>query len=395
MNALTSGPAGRILAGGRPRGAAGPFRSDNKEVNGMGDNTLRKRCVRLALVGAVAGAAVLLGVESADARVIKVRTTIQAAVDEAESGDTVKVPGGTYHENVVVTKDDLTISGSRGAVLDGTGLSGDSGITVFSGDQVTRIDGFKLMGMTIQNFSENGVLLIAVDNFEILNGRFVDNAEYGVFPVFSAHGHVAMVDVSGSNDTGIYIGQSDDVLIEKNHATNNTIGIEVENSSNVTVRNNKSTGNSLGVVAVVLPGLEVKATENVTIDNNVIKKNNRPNTITDPEDILSIVPGGVGILSVAADAVTITNNKVIGNDTAGIAVLALPAPVAALDPAIDPLPEDVQVRSNKVKNNGSDPDPRIAPLPPSDLLWDTWGFRTCGADNVFHTAFPSPLPACP
>ena len=188
----------------------------------MRGDSVRKRCVRLASLGAVAFAMGLFAADRADARVIKVRTTIQAAVDQAQPGDTVKVPVGIYRENVVVTKDDITISGGRGAVLDGTGLSGNTGITVFSGDRATRIDGFTLKGLTIQNFSENGILLVAVDNFEILNGRFVDNAEYGVFPVFSAHGHVAMQDVSGSNDTGIYIGQSEDVLIEDNHASNNT-----------------------------------------------------------------------------------------------------------------------------------------------------------------------------
>ena len=353
------------------------------------------RFARYALLAFCVVGTLLLAAAAADARVIKVRTTIQAAVDEAQPGDTIKVPGGTYRENVLVTKDDITITGPAGAILDGTGLSGDTGIEVSSGDQAVRINGFTLKGLTIRNFSENGIMLVAVDNFEITNGHFVDNAEYGIYPVFSAHGHVAMVDASGSNDTGIYIGQSEDVLIEKNHASNNTIGIEVENSSNVTVRNNKSTGNSLGVVAVILPGLQVKATSDVTIDNNVVKKNNRPNTITDPEDILSIVPGGVGILSVAADNVAITSNKVTNNNTAGIAVVALPAEVAALDPAIDPIPEGVQVRSNKAQHNGSDPDPRIEPLPPTDLLWDTSGFMNCWADNVFGTSFPVPLPACP
>lgn len=62
--------------------------------------------------------------------VVVVTTTIQAAVDAAQPGDTVRVPPGVYHENVLVNKDNITIEGSRGAILDGTGLPGNSGITV-------------------------------------------------------------------------------------------------------------------------------------------------------------------------------------------------------------------------------------------------------------------------
>src|SRR5689334_6753632 len=62
--------------------------------------------------------------------VIVVSTTIQAAVDAANPGDTVRVPPGIYRENVLVNKNNITIKGQSGAILDGSGLSGNSGITV-------------------------------------------------------------------------------------------------------------------------------------------------------------------------------------------------------------------------------------------------------------------------
>jgi parallel beta-helix repeat protein len=361
----------------------------------MSSRSIASCAVRLALVAAAVGGACALASERADARVIRVRTTIQAAVDEAESGDTIKVPGGTYRENVVVTKGGLTISGGKAAVLDGTGLEGETGITVRSDDPTARIAGFTLMGLTIRNYSEYGVYLERVDGFEILNGRYVDDAEYAVYPVLSSGGRVAFNQVSGSNDSGIYIGQSDDVVIEKNHTTDNTVGIEVENSSNITVRNNKATANSVGVLVVVLPLLEVKATSDVTIDDNVLNKNNRPNTIDDPLDILSRLPAGVGVLNVGGDRVVMTNNKALRNDTAGIGVISLPDDVAALDPEIDPAPDANEVRSNKATNNGANPDPRAAPLPGVDIVWDGTGEGNCWSSNVTGTSFPATLPACP
>ena len=58
------------------------------------------------------------------ARLIRVRTTIQAAVDTAKPGDVVLVPAGTYHENVVVSTDGVSLVGLTGAVLDGAGVDG-------------------------------------------------------------------------------------------------------------------------------------------------------------------------------------------------------------------------------------------------------------------------------
>src|SRR5262245_58306818 len=97
---------------------------------------------------------------------IVVSTTIQAAVDAASPGDTVHVPPGAYHENVFVTKDNITIEGSQGAILDGTGLTG-SGITVRSQTPLVRINGFRLSGLRIQNYVRNGVILSRVDNYQI------------------------------------------------------------------------------------------------------------------------------------------------------------------------------------------------------------------------------------
>jgi nitrous oxidase accessory protein NosD len=52
---------------------------------------------------------------------ILVTTTIQAAVDAAQPGDTILVPPGTYRESVLVTKSHLTITGSPAAVIDAPG----------------------------------------------------------------------------------------------------------------------------------------------------------------------------------------------------------------------------------------------------------------------------------
>ena len=330
----------------------------------------------------------------AQGNVVVVSTTIQAAVDSANPGDIVRVPPGTYHENVVVTKDNITIEGRQGAILDGTGLPGTSGITVRSLTPPARINGFRLTGLRIQNYVRNGVILSRVDNYQIDHGVYVNNNAYGIFPIRSSNGLIEFNQVSGSDDTGIYIGQSNGAVIRKNHITDCTVGINVEVSTNILVEDNKAMDNTIGMAALVLPGLSVTETTNLQISGNLFMRNNRPNPVTEPTDILSQLPNGVGLLILGADQSTVTGNKILDNNSAGIAVIQVPPALAALDPRLEPFPNQNIISRNVVLSNGSNPDPKIAPLPPSDLIWDLSGTGDCWSDNAHKTAFPAPLPAC-
>jgi hypothetical protein len=120
----------------------------------------------------------------------------------------------------------------------------------------------------------------------------------------------------------------------------------------------------------------------------------RPNPSTDPSDLLSRLPAGTGLLTIDADRVTLTDDVVTSNDSVGIALISVPPDVAVLDPRVDPIPDDDQITRNTVLRNGTNPDPRLAPFPPADLLWDGTGTGNCWKANTFGTAFPAPLPSC-
>ena len=234
-----------------------------------------------------------------------------------------------------------------------------------------------------------------MDNYEIVGGKYIDNQEYGIFPIRSSHGLIESNQVVGSDDTGIYIGQSNDAVIRDNQASDCTVGINVEVSTNITVQDNKLRENTIGMVAMVLPGLSVPETTNVQIIRNLFIRNNRPNPVTSPADILSQLPSGAGLLIVAADHVTVTGNKALENNSVGIAIIQLSPALALLDPRINPFPDNNQLIGNIVLSNGRNPDPKIAPFPPSDLIWDLAGDGNCWSNNIYAAAFPSSLPGCP
>src|SRR6266498_2342196 len=304
-------------------------------------------------------------------RVIRVTTTIQAAVDAAMPGDTVLVPPGTYRESVLIDKSDLTLRGSRGAEIDAHGFTN---------------------GITVRNAEDNGIFMIGVDGFQVRGGRYLDNHEYGVFPRCSTHGAIEGSLAEGANDTGIYVGNDTEVTVTGNRATGNTSGFEVENSSDVVVRGNRSSGNTAGILVFVLPGLPRTATDHVLVEGNVVTRNNRPNPVPpDSGEDLGLVPTGSGILDIAGDDVTFRRNVVVGNDSVGIAVLA--TPFAGQDPRVEPNPDRTRVVDNVFLHNGLHPDPLRAGDRAADVVYDGSGTGNCFARNVFRTDFPSGITA--
>jgi parallel beta-helix repeat protein len=327
---------------------------------------------------------------------VSVTTTIQSAVNLANPGDTILVPAGIYHESVAVTKDRITIQGAPGAILDGTGSPGNTGITVRPSGQESKVNQFNLLGLEIRNYSENGVLLDRVHSFRIAGGTYVNNHEYGIFPVFSSSGTVERNTVTGANDTGIYVGQSSNVTVRDNIARDCTVGFEVENSTHIDVYRNLAAGNSTGFLIDLLPGLVETVTSDVSLEANFAVDNNRPNPASDSDDILSLLPSGAGILNVGGDKVSVQGNQVLGNNSLGVGVVQLPPPAASQDPRIEPRPDHNDIRNNVVLGNGTVPDPKLEGLGLSgaDLLWDGSGQGNCWQANLYRTAFPSPLPSC-
>src|SRR5439155_602344 len=122
-------------------------------------------------------------------------------------------------------------------------------------------------------FGENGVLLSGVNGFLISGVTAQDNGEYGLFPVHSSHGVIERCRASGHNDTGIYVGQSHDVIVRHSVAFGNVNGIEFENSQRVRGVANETYDNVVGILVVVLPGLDVKTTSDVLVAANRVPGN--------------------------------------------------------------------------------------------------------------------------
>ncbi len=355
--------------------------------------------------------------------------SIRAAIAAASSGDRIVVLPGTYREGaagdlnaLTITKSGLELVGAsedeqHPVVLENAGGQG-YGVWVSPANSAgpgpqsdgehppcgldgSTLKGFALHGFTVRGFANHGVHLACVDGFAITGNHADQNGIYGLFPIVSRHGVVAgNVVTNTATDAGIYVGQSDDVLLLGNDVHDNLLGLEVENSRRCAVIGNRAYGNTLGIFVDILPFLERSTQETTVVAHNRVHDNNRPNT-ANPGDLLSVLPAGLGILVAGGHGTSVFENQVRGNGFAGIAVASLclglalqGLPCTGLD--IDPDPVDDRIVGNRLEGNGTVPlaDPFFDALR-ADLIWDGSGTGNCWSRNLFATSTPAQLPACP
>jgi parallel beta-helix repeat protein len=347
--------------------------------------------------------------------------SIQAAVDAAAPGDTVAIRPGTYREPgtpcptepatcaVVVTKDHVSLVAvgggpvvlenpggqEQGIAIAKAGASGPDCLT----DASQRVQGALVRGLTVNGFDGDGIFLFCVDDWRVTGVATHDNAEYGIFPSHAGRGEIDHSVATGSNDTGIYVGQSHDVRVDHDLATGNVSGFELENSSDSQVDHNEATGNTGGILTFTNIFLDVKQNSNNRVDHNRVHDNNKPNSCLDPSDEVCAVPRGTGLLVLAADANQVDHNVVTGNDSFGIAVanfcvgnMLTDEQCAALD--IEPNADLNRITNNVATGNGTDPSPLIDPVFAVDLAWDTTGTGNCWEHNRVGTEFPGDFPTC-
>jgi parallel beta-helix repeat protein len=329
--------------------------------------------------------------------VVQAGGSIQAAVDAATGPTIITVAPGNYKEAILVNKPGIQIIGkeeeTNGVIIDNPGEE-DNGITVRDGG-----DGFVLKHVTIQNFAENGVIMIRADNFVLDHVATINNGEYGLFPIRCNNGVISHCSATGHTDSGIYVGQSSNIEIEHCEAYANVSGFEIENCTNVLVSHNKAYDNAAGILVFLLPGLRVKTSTDITLVHNNFSNNNHVNFAPPGSGFEVYIPSGSGILLVGSDNTTISKNIVQNNNFVGIATVStlVLGALAGIPPDqmanIEPNPDGTRIEQNIVKDNGSAPPPGL-PLPAADLLWDGSGTTNCWSNNKYNTSFPVTLPAC-
>ena len=147
-----------------------------------------------------------------------------------------------------------------------------------------------------------------------------DNGAYALYPVICSDVLIEECEVLGASDAGVYVGQSENVIIRNNKVYWNVAGIESENSENVEIYGNKSYNNTGGILVFDLPGL-TRNGRNVKVYNNEVYENNLFN-FAPKGNIVASVPPGTGMTIMATRDVEVYNNKISNNNTISIGIVS-------------------------------------------------------------------------
>jgi parallel beta-helix repeat protein len=285
-------------------------------------------------------------------------TEIQEALILANSGDIIRITEGLYE-----LEDSLSID-IKDIILEGEGIdktvlsfknqrSGAQGLSVTS-DGVTLRD-FAVedaKGDAIKVKGVNGISFIRVRT-EWTGGVSTKNGAYGLYPVESKNVLIDSCVAIGASDAGIYVGQSENIIVKNSRAEFNVAGIEIENSYYADVYDNYAVNNTAGILIFDLPDIPQQGGHHVRVFRNKSLNNNTDNFA--PEgNIVGEVPRGMGILIQASSHVEIFDNDIGDNDTINIAIVSYGFETD--DKYYYPHPKSIQIHGNRFGKSGYNPD---------------------------------------
>lgn len=296
-------------------------------------------------------------------------TTLQEALLDAQPGDVIEIPAGTFsfERSLSLDVDGVTI---RGAGMDETVLSFADQVAGAEGLLVSASD-FTIENLAIEDAVGDALKVNEGENIIIRGVRTewtgdysVDNGAYGIYPVQTSNVLIEDSVAIGASDAGIYVGQSNNVVVRNNRAEFNVAGIEIENTIGADVYGNVATNNTGGILVFNLPGLS-QIGEGTRIYDNEVVSNNTEN-FSQPGSVVSVVPAGSGVIILANDKVEIFGNTLTDNRSSNV-VIAAGGTVDITgddDPNFDSFPEGIFIYDNDIAGGGNEPDSIIAALQP-------------------------------
>ena len=283
---------------------------------------------------------------------------VQEALILAKPGDTIKLQAGLYKftDGLSLDVDNVRLIGEgmdKTILSFADQLSGAQGLLVTSNKVV-------LKDFAIEDAKGDALKVIGADGIYMINlrtewtgGPKSTNGAYGLYPVESKDVLIDGCVAIGASDAGIYVGQSENIIVRNSRAHYNVAGIEIENSYYADVYDNVASHNTGGILVFDLPDLPQQGGHHVRVFRNQVVDNNTDNFA--PEgNIVGEVPRGTGIIIQANSDVEVFDNDISGNGTVNLSIVTYGAETE--DENYYPHPKSIQVHGNRFGNGGFDPD---------------------------------------
>lgn len=312
--------------------------------------------------------------------------TLMTQLLDARPGDVIDIPEGTFafDRSLSLAVNGVTI---RGKGMDKTILSFRNQIAGAEGLLVTASD-FTIEDLAIEDtkgdalkVNEGENIIIRRVRTEWTAGPKTENGAYGIYPVQTKNVLLESNVAIGASDAGIYVGQSQNVVVRYNRAEKNVAGIEIENTFDADVYENVATDNTGGILVFNMPNLKQPGARTRVFKNQAIT-NNRKN-FGHPGTPVATIPAGSGVVINSNDQVEIFDNDIRDNKTTNIIIASVFSSGLSKDGMsadFDGYPEGIYIYENRMGGGGGNPDGldlqalKIAKFGPMgalpDVLWD-------------------------
>jgi nitrous oxidase accessory protein len=190
----------------------------------------------------------LFGAVTATSRTITVGSdakSIKGAIQVAGAGDTIRLLPGIYREGNIVINKSLTISGDKGAILDG---EGKFEIFTIHGTDVT-IDGLTFINTGVASISDIAAIKVLDSKRIRITNNDLKDTFFGIYLANSGDSHVSnnrivsTVSNEFSKGNGIHLWKCQNIRLYSNTVEGHRDGIYFEFVTKSKIVNNKSTGN--------------------------------------------------------------------------------------------------------------------------------------------------------
>lgn len=310
---------------------------------------------------------------------------IQAALINAKAGDVIELGAGRFDCRATLSLDvsGVTIRGQGPdrtilAFKDQGAGTGGEGLLITSKENIV-VEGLAVEDAKGDAIKANGTKRIVLRNLraEWTGGPKPTNGSYGFYPVECAAVVIDGCTAIGASDAGVYVGQSEDIVIRNCTARQNVAGIEVENSTRADVHDNLATENTGGILVFALPDLPRKDGRHCRVFRNRVLDNNHEN-FAPQGNMVATVPPGTGVMIMANDQVEVFDNAIERNQTVGVSIVSyLMTDKPIQDAKYDPFCEAVYIHDNRFASNGEKPSGPMGELlasalgtPLPDILYD-------------------------
>jgi parallel beta-helix repeat protein len=353
------------------------------------------------LVATVVSAGLMLTPSPAGATEVEVSPghSIQAAIDTAHPGQTIRVAPGVYHEDVWVHTNGIHLvgAGAGRTVLEppvqppffcDNDASTVNGVCVANlpdanGNPGKIVGGFQISGFSIDGFPGFGVVLFGAEGAKVEHIEVASQGASGGIASFVSTGtRILDNTTTGSNqsvgngpdEAGIIVADSPDAhaTIEGNHSYGNHYGITVRDASGGRVSGNLLEGNCAGILVFASPYFGSGIAANWKVTDNRAHHNNAA-CLSDG----GLQPvSGTGIALVGATRTIVVGNNVAGNRRSGD--WAWPGGIVVTASTVSLPADDLLVQNTSLGNR-------------QDLFWDRSGTRIRFVNNDCRTSRPAGL----